>query len=147
MLYNIIQAYIQSKTDLNYMVIASLLIEIKKKYPKGIILFVIKPLYSLTEAGIYQFTTYIDHYKKRLAIETSCFNPCLLLTINSVDFRIIGLQTNNTINIGILEFIWKEEEELKKAEFKAKASITLNNRDAGDFNGYYIEVAEGTLTI
>ncbi len=87
------------------MVITSLLIEIKKKYSEGIILLVVKPLYGLIEAGIYWFTTYIDHYRKRLVIETSCFDPCLLLTIDSVNFGIIGLQTNNMTKSVTPEFI------------------------------------------
>lgn len=46
MLRNIIQAYTQSKIELNYKVICNLPIKLKKRYPKGIFLRVVKPLYG-----------------------------------------------------------------------------------------------------
>ena len=51
MLRDITQAYTQSKTELNRTVICHLSVELKKRYPEGTILLVVKPLYSLAEAG------------------------------------------------------------------------------------------------
>lgn len=53
MLQDITQAYTQLKIELNYTVIYHLSVKLKKKYPNGIILLVIKPLYGLAKAGNY----------------------------------------------------------------------------------------------
>ena len=53
MLRDITQAYIQSKTELNRIVICPLSTKLKKRYPEGTVLRVVKPLYSLAEAGNY----------------------------------------------------------------------------------------------
>ena len=51
MLRDITQAYTQSKTELNRTVIFHLPAELKKRYPEGTVLRVVKPLYGLAEAG------------------------------------------------------------------------------------------------
>ncbi len=51
MLWDITQAYTQSKTELNRIVICYLPAELKKRYPEDTILLVFKPLYGLTKAG------------------------------------------------------------------------------------------------
>lgn len=43
------QAYIQSKIELNHIVIYHLSIKLKKRYTENIILFIVKPLYDLVE--------------------------------------------------------------------------------------------------
>ena len=45
------QTYTQSKTELNRIVICYLSAKLKKKYPKGIVLHIIKLLYSLAKVG------------------------------------------------------------------------------------------------
>lgn len=65
MLQNITQAYIQSKTELNCIVIYYLTTELEKRYSKGIILCVVIQLYSLAEAGNYWFAIYLDYHKKK----------------------------------------------------------------------------------
>lgn len=77
------QAYIQSKTKLNCIVIYYLSVELKKKYSKGTILFVVKLLYGLAETGNHQFAIYLDHYKEKLEMEMSSYNIYLLITKNS----------------------------------------------------------------
>ncbi len=52
-LRNITQAYVQSTTFLQRQILAYLPKEIKGLYPKGTIIVVLKPLYSVPEAGIY----------------------------------------------------------------------------------------------
>ena len=49
-LKDIMQAYIQSKTELNCIVIYYQLIKLKKKYSENTILLVVKLLYSLADA-------------------------------------------------------------------------------------------------
>jgi hypothetical protein len=48
---DIIQAYVQSETDLNREILAYLPIQIWHKYPEGTVMQVIKPLYRIAEAG------------------------------------------------------------------------------------------------
>ncbi len=69
MLRDIMQAYTQSKTELNRTVICYLPAKLKKKYPEGIILLVVKPLYGLVEAGNHWFATYLDHHKEKLGMK------------------------------------------------------------------------------
>ena len=52
-LNNITQAYTQSKTELNHIVIYHLFVKLKKKYPKDTILYIVKLLYNLAKVGNY----------------------------------------------------------------------------------------------
>ena len=62
------------------------------KLLEGIIFKVIRPLYSILEAGNSWFATYYKHYLNKLLMETSSFNPCLMLTETNRDsFRIVGI--------------------------------------------------------
>src|SRR6266699_6676988 len=71
---------------------------------EGIILKVVRPLYSIPKAGNYWFKTYYNYYIKELNISQSTYNPCLLYLNNSTNFRIVGLQTNNTLLLANLAF-------------------------------------------
>ena len=44
------QAYIQSNTELNCIIICHLSIKLKEKYLKRIVIYIVKPLYSLVKA-------------------------------------------------------------------------------------------------
>jgi hypothetical protein len=53
---------------------------------------VVKPLYGIAEAGTHWWVTYNNHYKIKLSIETSIYNPCLLIsTSDSEGFGIVGI--------------------------------------------------------
>ena len=92
MLQDITQAYTQSKTELNCTVICYLLVKLKKKYPEGTILLVVKSLYGLAKAGNHWFATYLDHHKEKLRMEISSYDICLLITKDGGEnFGIAGL--------------------------------------------------------
>jgi N-glycosylase/DNA lyase len=55
------------------------------------IMVVLKPLYRITEAGIYWWATYSKYYKKKLLMTTSIFNLCFLITTIGTLFRIVGI--------------------------------------------------------
>lgn len=74
MLRDITQAYTQSKTDFNCIVIYYLPIKLKKRYLKGTILLIIKPLYDLAEAKNHWFAIYLDYYKDKLGMEISFYD-------------------------------------------------------------------------
>ena len=57
-LRDITQAYPQSKTNLNRVILASLPTELRSKYPEGTIIRVIRPLYGIAEAGVHWSATY-----------------------------------------------------------------------------------------
>lgn len=121
MLEDIMQAYTQSKTELNCTVICHLSIKLKKRYSKDTILLVVKLLYGLAEAGNYQFAIYLDHYKEKLDIEMSYYDTCLFITRNGgKNFGIAGLQTDIILNVRMKAFMKKEETEIMEAKFKAK---------------------------
>jgi len=61
---------------------------------------VLKPLYRITEAGIYWWAIYSKYYKEKLLIITSIFNPYFLIITTGTLFRIISIQTNNIIILG-----------------------------------------------
>lgn len=152
MLRDITQAYPQSKTTLNREIYAQLPLELKEKYPEGTILRVVKPLYGIAEAGPHWFHTYQGHHKEKLNMETSSFDPCLLITkpdecSNDECFAIVGLQTDDTLDIGTQSFMNKEEEELEKAGFKAKPCQVFQNGDTGDFNGCRITVEKDFIVM
>ena len=123
----------------------------KKKCPEGTILQVVKPLYGIAEAGVHWFATYQAHDRDNLAMETSTYDPCLLITTasNGPDmFGITGLQTDDTLDLGTALFAAKEEEELQKAGFKAKPKQLLTTGATGDFNGCRIKVEDdGSITV
>ncbi len=136
MLWDITQVYTQSKTELNRIVIYYLPSKLKKRYPKGIILLIVKPLYGLVEAKNHWFATYLDHHKEKLGMKMLFYDACLFITKDGGEnFGITGLQTDDTLNIGMEAFIKKEEEEIIEAKFKAKNQTMLKTGVSGDFNG------------
>ena len=87
---------------------------------------VVKPLYSVTEAGTYQQATYSKYYKKKLLITTSTFNPCFLIIATGTPFGIVGMQTDNTIILGDSQFSALKKNELVKANLTVKPKEKLN---------------------
>jgi hypothetical protein len=65
-LRDITQAYPQSRDPLQRVILAHLPKELKRKYPDGTILRVIKPLYGIAEAGVHWFDTYQPSPDNRL---------------------------------------------------------------------------------
>lgn len=80
MLQNIMQAYIQLNTELNCIVICHLPTKLKERYPKKIVIYIIKLLYSLVKVGNYQFAIYLNYYKEKLGMKMSFYYTCLLIT-------------------------------------------------------------------
>ena len=85
---------------------------------------VLKPLYRISKAGTYQWATYYKHYKEKLFIITSTYNPCFLITTKEA-FGLIGMQTDNIFILVLKEFSVIEDNELNKAKFLAKLKEAL----------------------
>jgi hypothetical protein len=51
-------------------------------------------------------------------MSTLTYNPCLLITNRNADaFRLISMQTNNTLMLRITKFSSLKEKKLKEAQF------------------------------
>ena len=107
----------------------------ENKCPEGTIIRVIKSLYGIPEAGVHWFSTYQEHRCKELNIVTSLYDPCLLITDGGQEeFEIVGLQTGDTLAIGMLKFSVAEDVALQKANFRAKPKERLSEEAPLEFN-------------
>ena len=66
---------------------------------------VVMPLNGNAESGMHWFETYHRHTKERLDMQSSPFDPCLLITWPNNYLRIMGLQKDDTLNLGSAEFL------------------------------------------
>lgn len=79
-LRDLTQAYVQSTTTLVHAISARPPKEVLHELPPKTIFKVIRPLYGIPEAGTHWFGTYHKHHREKLFMETSTFDPCLLIT-------------------------------------------------------------------
>ncbi|KAI1387098.1 uncharacterized protein F4822DRAFT_443927 [Hypoxylon trugodes] len=112
MVRDITMAYTQSQTPLQRLIFVHLPSELKNKYPEGTLL------------------------------HPSAFDPCLLIAKADEPFGVTGLQTDDTLNIGTLEFLKKENEALVEVGIKAKPQKILENGMTEDFNGSRMRIHE-----
>jgi hypothetical protein len=106
-----------------------------------------KPLYKIPEAGTHWWATYHKHYREKLAIATSTYNPCLLITTTKKAFGIVGIQTNNTLILGSEEFDTIKDNELTKAKFSAKPKELLFPETLLIFNGCILTQKKGDVAL
>ncbi|KAJ6039209.1 hypothetical protein N7460_007241 [Penicillium canescens] len=144
---DITQAYVQSTTSLNRLILAYLPKEIKSKFPAGTIMVVRKPLYGIPEAGTHWWATYHKHHRERLEMVTSTYDPCLLVSTGKGAFGVVGMQTDDTLILGTDEFATLEEKELAEAKFSAKPKDTLSSENPLIFNGCVLTQKEGDVTV
>lgn len=107
-----------------------------------------KLLYGIPEAGTHWWATYHNHHVKRLGMENSTYDPCLLITVNNPDsFGIVGMQTDNTLILANDRFAAKEEEELLASELQAKPKDMLSSSRSLNFNGCIIQQNESNVLL
>ena len=98
----------------------------RQSFPQGTIFRIVRPLYGAAESGLYWFKTYHNHHKEKLSMKVSSYDPCLLITQEGEHtFGITGLQTDDTLSIVNDNFARREEEELLKANLRAKDKTIL----------------------
>jgi len=146
-LRDVTQAYTQSETPLQRLIIAYLPEQIRQQYPKDTIMVVLKPLYGIAEAGTHWWATYSKYHKEKLLMDTSTFDPCLLITSTKTPFGIVGIQTDDTIILGDSDFSTLEEEELTKAKLIAKPKEKLNSTTLLLFNRYILSLNEDSIAL
>lgn len=133
---DITQAYTQATTRLQRLIVARLPKEIEAKYPADSLLLIEGALYGIPEAGVHWFGTYQPHHKDKLHIESSTYDPCLLIsTQGGDDFGLVGMQTDDTLIISTEKFSRDEESALIEAKFKAKPKDYLADNTPLEFNG------------
>jgi hypothetical protein len=89
---DIMQAYTQAKTKLERLIVVRLPIEMKDKYPPDSLLLVEGPLYGIPEAGVHWFGTYQAYHLEKLDMETSTYDPCLLISKQgNENFGLVGM--------------------------------------------------------
>ncbi|KHJ34520.1 hypothetical protein EV44_g3335 [Erysiphe necator] len=97
---------------------------------------VVKPLYGMAEAGTHWWAIYLKHQQEKLRMETSTFDPCLLVTSReNINFGIVRMQIDDTIILADEGFSVQEEERLLEAEFLAKSKERLTVNTPLDFTG------------
>jgi hypothetical protein len=72
-------------------------------------------LYGIPKAGTHWWAIYYKHYKEKLLMTTSSYNPCLLITTKKEAFGVVGIQTDDTLFLASNEFAALEDSELQKA--------------------------------
>jgi hypothetical protein len=144
-LRDITQAYTQSESVLKRLVCANLPKELSSQYPEGYIMVVLKPLYGVPEAGTHWFATYHKHHIEKLAMTTSTYDPCLLVTKTGKPFGLVGMQTDDTLILAEQKFAAQEETELI---FAAKPKEQLTTTTPLMFNGCILSLnGDGTMDL
>ncbi|EED15826.1 conserved hypothetical protein [Talaromyces stipitatus ATCC 10500] len=145
-LRDITQAYTQSKSKLQRLIVANLPAEMRDKYPPDSLLLVEGALYGIPEAGVHWFDIYQSHHKDRLGMETSTYDPCLLMTTEGKEnFGLIGMQTDDTLLVSTESFAREEQAALQEAGFKAKPKTRLSQQVPLEFNGARITLQDGKV--
>jgi hypothetical protein len=67
-------------------------------------------------------------------METSLYDPCLLITTSKDAFGVIGIQIDNTLILGDDNFARLKQDELEKAKLSAKPVNTLTYNTPLIFN-------------
>ena len=144
---DITQAYVQSTTNLNRQILAKIPKELHNEFPKGTIMIVRKPLYGIPEAGTHWWATYNQHHKEKIGMETSTYDPCLLISGPNKPFGLVGMQTDDTLILGSQEFRAQEDRELKKAHFLAKLVDCLSKETPLIFNGCILRQEKDSIML
>ena len=107
----------------------------------------LKPLYRIAEAGIYQWAIYSKYYKEKLLIITFIFNPCFLITTIGTPFGIISMQTNNIIILKDNQFSALKEDKLVKVNLMVKLKEKLNPIILLLFNGCILSLNKDFIAL
>jgi hypothetical protein len=139
-LQDISQAYVQSTTNLNREFYMRPPQELSQELgiDRGSVLKVVRPLYSVLEASNHWFKTYHSHHTEQLHTNQSTYNPCLLYS--NKPFRIVALQTNDTLLLADEFFANNEKNKLHKAKFIAEEQEQLTINIPLKFNGRLIRL-------
>ncbi|KAI0996880.1 hypothetical protein K3495_g11305 [Podosphaera aphanis] len=106
---------------------------------------IIKPLYGLAESGTHWWATYFRHHCEKLLMETSTFDPCLLITTKEApSFGIVGMQIDDTLGLSDEAFAETEDRNLT---LKAKPKECLTAGHPLLFNGCKLTLESDDLVL
>ena len=75
------------------------------------------------------------------------FNPCFLITTTGIPFRIVSMQTDDTIILGDEQFSAFKEDKLVKANFITKLKEKLDLKTPLLFNGYILSLNKDFIAL
>lgn len=144
---DISQAYTQSATNINHHIYVRPPAALK--YPTGTLLYILKPLYGITEAEAHWFKIYSTHYTESLKMISSVYDTCFVFHPFSVDQNknspkgYTCLLTDEKLNAGNKAFIQYEND--ASIKFKSKPArhldeivcISFKRATISDKNGVY----------
>ena len=123
-LRDISQAYVQSSTKLvrDFYIRAPAELSTALGVTKGTVVKIVRPLYGIPEAGNHWFKTYHTHHAKKLNMDQSTYDPCLLHVNDSATatFGVIGLQTDDTLILANSPFADSEQKIIEETKFLIK---------------------------
>ncbi|CCE32582.1 uncharacterized protein CPUR_06442 [Claviceps purpurea 20.1] len=146
---DVTQAYVQSQTKLNRIVLARIPKHIAHRYPPGSVMLIVSPLYGVAESGTHWWATYSTHHLEKLLMKTSTYDPCLLIASDRTNcFGMVAMQTDDTLGLSDQAFSDLEDKELTNAGFLAKPKQTLSPQSPVTFNGCVItQNVDGTIDV
>ncbi len=140
-LRDIIQAYVQSQSNLNRDFYVQSLSELIKlmSISSECILKMIKSLYEVSETDNHWFKTYHDHHTDKLNMISFTYNSCLLYIIDHICMSIVSMQTDDTLILADQSFAVVENETIISAKIMIKTREQLISNNSLKFNDIRIK--------
>ena len=119
---------------------------IELEFRKNTILKIIKSLHEVSETEIHWFNTYHKHHTKKLIMQQSIYDPCLLYTNQKgKSFGVVGLQIDNTLILENKTFANVENFHFHEAKLFAKKKEKFTSQHPIKFNDVYIKQENSQL--
>jgi hypothetical protein len=80
-------------------------------------------------------------------MDTSIYNPCLLITLTNSIFRVVGIQTDNIIILGDERFLIQEKQELAQANYITKPKEKLIAATPFLFNSSILSLDKANINL
>lgn len=139
-LRDVTQIYVQSITKLNREFYARSSSDLELELDDRAILHIIKSLYDILEAENHWFKTYHSHHISKLQMIEFTYDFCLLFINEDRDFKLIKLQTDDTLILTDEIFAATKKNELVNAKIMIKSRETLIIFISIKFNNDYIKL-------
>ncbi len=140
-LRDIIQAYIQSRFNLNKDFYVQSFFELIKlmKIFNDCILKMIKSLYDVSKTDNHWFKIYHDHHIDKLSMIQFTYDSCLLYILNHICTKIMSMQTDDIFILTDQSFAVVENEAIISAKIMIKTREQSISNNSLKFNNIRIE--------
>ncbi len=152
-LRDIIQAYVQSRSNLNRDFYVRSFFELIKlmRISSECILKVIKSLYEVPETDNHWFKTYHDHHTDKLEIIQFTYDSCLLyissIIFTQIDLKIVNMQIDDILILINQLFAIVEKEAIHSVKIMTKTREQLTSTHLLEFNDTQIERIDSNKVI